>query len=164
MRRVLPLLFRTQRVGSRRLIIGALALLIGLQGIGSSVFATLGPLHSHKATATIVVLDDFRRGPSRVAASERAVERHGHAHGTASTLRHHHAVGDASVNLAPGEAVQGLDADEGGFGASLAALVALLPEAPGWLPQAPNDVLAARRAWVPQSHFPEPLQRPPRSA
>jgi hypothetical protein len=160
---VRPLLFHAPRARSSRLVAGALALLIGLQGLGAAVVARLGPLHTHTAGATLVVLDDFRRGPSHVSAGARAVERHGHAHGAASALRHHHAVGDASVDLAPGEAVHGIDADESGFGATLAALVALLPELPAWLPQAPGDVLAAGRAWVPQSQFPEPLQRPPRS-
>jgi hypothetical protein len=160
---VRPLHFRAPGVAATRIVATALALFIALQGIGATFLATLGPLHTHKASATFVVLDDFRRGPSHVGASERAAERHGHSHGLGAAQRHPHATGDTSVNLAPGEAVQALDADDAGFGATLAALVALVPAVPGWQPQAPRDVLAPGLAWVPQNHPPDPFERPPRS-
>jgi hypothetical protein len=139
----------------------ALALLVTLQGVGASVLTTLGPLHTHKMSPAFVVLDDFRRGSTHVWASERVSERHGHSHGA---LRHHHAGGDDSVNLAPGEATQGLDGDEAGSTTALGAIVALVPAPLAWLPQAPREVRAARLGWVPRTHLPEPLERPPRFA
>src|SRR5450755_963125 len=130
-----PLIFRGQRAGSIHLVAAALALLVTLQGAGASVLATLGPLHTHKTAAPLVALDDFRRGHSQFSAGERAAERHGHGHGIDTSLRHHHAAGDASVSLAAGEAAQGLDADDAGPGTTLAAIVALVPAAPAWSPQ-----------------------------
>jgi hypothetical protein len=158
------LLFHGRRSGSIRAVAAALALLVTLHGLGASVLATLGPLHTHKSAPSLVVLDDFRRGTWHAAVGKRAAERHGHGHAAATALRHHHAAGDASVNLAPGEAAQRLDADDAGFGTGLAAIVALVPTALAWSPQAPRDVPAARLAWVPQTHHPEPFERPPRCA
>jgi hypothetical protein len=144
-----------------RLLATLLALLVTLQGVGASVLATLGPLHTHKIAPTFVVLDDFRRGTTHVWPSERASERHGHSHGA---LRHHHAAGDASMNLAPGEAAQGLDGDDAGFATTLGFIVALVAAPLVWLQQAPRDVRAARHGWVPRTHLLEPFERPPRSA
>ncbi|MEO5845419.1 MAG: hypothetical protein ABIQ33_11330, partial [Caldimonas sp.] len=88
------------------------------------MFATLGPLHEHRAPAAVVVLDDLRRGPAQgLQTATRAAQRHGHDHGAATALRHHHDAGAASVELALGEALQG-DVDESS--ATLAAVVAIV--------------------------------------
>jgi hypothetical protein len=160
---VRPLLFHGFRSGPTRLVAGALALLIAVHGLGAVVLATLGPLHTHTPAATVVVLEDFRRGPSHASASEGPVARHGHTHGARMALRHHHASDDVSVSLAAGEAGRSLDADDAAFGAALAAFVGLVPSAAAWLPQASREVRAVRVAWVPQTHHPEPFERPPRS-
>lgn len=123
------------------------------------MLATWGPLHTHRAPAVIVVLDDLRRGPAPTSsAAARAAERHGHEHGTA--LRHHHGAGDASVDLAEGAALQG-DGDDGA--APLLALVAIVPGATGVAAPVVGDVAATRLAWVPRTHAPAPFERPPRS-
>ncbi len=159
--RFLP--FLRLRFGSRQLVAGALALLVALHGLGAVVLATLGPLHTHAAAATVVVLDDFRRVSMRVSTSEQAVARHGHPHRAGTALRHHHAADDASVSLAGGDAGRSLDADDAVFGTVLAGFVALLPSACAWQAQAPCDVRAVGLAWVPQTHHSEPFERPPRS-
>lgn len=148
-----------------RLVAGTLALLVALQGMAAVVLAARGPLHTHRPARTLVVLDDLRRGPAHVeSALASAVLRHGHSHGGDTALRHLHAVGDASVTLAVGEAaLHGGDVDDAGFGATLAALVALVPSVVAWLPHGARDVAASRLAWVPQTHLPEPFERPPRS-
>ena len=148
-----------------RLVVVALALLIALQAIAVAVLATMGPSHTHRDGPTVIVLDDVRRGPvhSETVKAPAAL-RHGHSHGDGSALRHHHATGDTSVMLADGEPPQGADVDDAGPGATLAALVALVPETGPWPSQEAADVRASRGGWVPQTHHPAPFERPPRSA
>ena len=134
-----------------------------LHGIGAGVLATLGPLHTHAPDRVAAVLDDGRRGPSHVPSTiERAALIYGHSHGDGSAARHHHPAGDPSVALA-GDSLQG-DSDDGGVGASLGAVLALVPAGIDWLPQAARDVQASRLAWVPRTRPPEPIEKPPRSA
>ena len=150
-----------------RLIAAGLALLVALQGMAAVAMSARGSLHTHAAAATptILVLDDVRRGPTRGApVIDAAVLRHGHAHGPSASLRHLHAPGDASVVLADGEAaLHAGDVDDGGSGASIGAFLALVPSVVAWLPRSDGDVAASRLAWVPQTHHPEPFERPPRS-
>ena len=69
------------------------------------------------------------------------------------------------MTLAGGEAaLHAGDADNGGGGAALGALVGLVPAVLAWLPQDGRDVAATRRAWVPQIHHPDFPERPPRTA
>lgn len=150
-----------------RLIALGLALLVALQGIATVALSARGSLHTHAAATapTILALEDVRRGPTRgTSAIDGAALRHGHAHGADAALRHRHADGDTSVVLADGEAaLHAGDVDDGGFGASLGAFLALVPSVGAWLPRGARDVAASRLAWVPQTHHPEPLERPPRS-
>ena len=88
--------------------------------------------------------------------------RHGHSHGGSTAQRHPHAIGDASVALADGEASLHTG-DDAGYGTALGALIALVPSLVAWLPHGARDVAASRLAWVPQTHHPEPFERPPRS-
>jgi hypothetical protein len=150
-----------------RIVAGALALLVALHGSAAAALSARGPLHTHAVAraSSIVVLDDVRRGQAHAeSAIDPAVLRHGHTHG-ATALRHHHALGDGSVVLADGEAaLHAGDGDDAGCGATLAALVALLPSVVVWPPNGARDTTASRLAWVPQTHQPEPFERPPRSA
>jgi hypothetical protein len=159
-----PPAFTTSAV---RIIAAALALLVALHGSVAAALSARGPLHTHAVAraATIVVLDDVRRGPTHAgSAIDPAVLRHGHSHGASAALRHHHSLGDASVVLDDGEAaLHASDGDDAGGGATLAALVALLPSVVVWLPHGARDTAASRLAWVPRLHQPEPFERPPRS-
>ncbi len=89
--------------------------------------------------------------------------RHGHAHGANAALRHQHAPGDTTVVLADGEAaLHAGDGDDAGYAASLGGLIGIVPSLVAWLPLGARDVAASRLAWVPQTHHPEPFERPPR--
>ncbi len=150
-----------------RRVAGALALLVAMQGVVAVALSARGPLHTHAHAVdrAIVVLDDVRRAPAHSeSATTAAGLRHGHSHGANTALRHHHAIGDASVALADGEAALHTgDVDDAGYGTALGALIALVPSLVAWLPHGARDVAASRLAWVPQTHHPEPFERPPRS-
>jgi hypothetical protein len=141
----------------------ALAMLIALQAFAAGIFATLGPLHTHRAPAALVVLDDLRRSPPRIAAVDDAGRRHGHSHASGVALRHHHAHGDASTVFV-GDAGLADDPDAGLAGATLAACIAVVPSAPAWAPPAVSEPHPSASAWVPQARPPDPFERPPRRA
>ena len=151
-----------------RRIAGALALLVALQGMAAVALSARGSLHTHAvaAASAIVVLEDVRRGSAHVASAvEAAVLRHGHDHGANAALRHQHIPGDTSVRLADGEAaLHAGDVDDAGYGTSIGVLIGLVPSVVAGLSHGARDVAASRLAWVPQTHHPEPLERPPRSA
>ena len=166
-RRRIPLL-RDSCIGvawTRRLV-AALALLVALQAVAGSVFATLGPLHTHSVpTTAFVVLDDLRRGPPRVDVADRAVRRHGHAHDGSVALRHHHSQGDSSVVFASDASRQATDADEGLAGAAaLAACIRLVPGALAWASPALCERRLSAAVPLPRSQPPDPFERPPRRA
>ena len=150
-----------------RHIAGALALLVALQGMAAVALSARGSLHTHSAVAAsaIVVLEDVRRGATRVqTAIEAAVLRHGHAHGANAALPHQHAPGDASVVLADGEAaLHAGHVDDAGNSSSLGGLIGIVPSVVARLRLGVRDVAASRLAWVPQTHHPEPFERPSRS-
>jgi hypothetical protein len=143
---------------------GALAMLIALQAFAAGIFTTLGPLHTHRAPAALVVLDDLRRGPPRIAAVDDAGHRHGHSHAGGVALRHHHAHGDPSTVFVGDAALQPDDADAGLAGATLAACIAVVPSAPAWAPPGVSQPRPSASAWVPQARPPDPFERPPRRA
>jgi hypothetical protein len=165
---------RIRRVRSKRVrplcaalvqpLSAALAMLIALQAFAGGIFATLGPLHTHRAPAVLVVLDDLRRGPPRIAAVDDAARRHGHSHAGGVALRHHHANGDASTVFVGDAGLQADDADAGLAGATLAACIAVVPSAPAWAPPAMSEPRPSASAWVPQGRPPDPFERPPRRA
>ncbi len=144
-----------------------MALLIAVHGVAGAALSARAPLHTHTdaSKAAIVVLEDVRRGPAHsVTASEAALLRHGHSHDAGTALRHYHTLGDSSVTLADGEAALHADnVDDASYGAALGALIGLVPSVVAWLPHGMRDVAASRLAWVPQTHHPEPFERPPRA-
>jgi hypothetical protein len=161
---VRPVLLRHAGARHSRFIAVALALLVALQGFAAGALGAIGRLHTHKA-ATVVVLDDLRRGPAHPQArGDGAARRHGHSHAAGAALRHHHAGADASVNLAGADPLPALDADDAPTGTTLAAFVALVAAAPDWLAPAPGERRGAGAAWVPHTRHPEPFERPPRFA
>lgn len=142
-----------------------LACLVPLQGLAASMFATIGPAHSHKVMAATIVLEDFRRAPAQLTAPPTHVATaFGHFHSGGSPLRHHHARGDGSVVLADSEALQSNgDGDDLSISPTLAMFVALLPSALVWLPTTADAVAASRTSWAPQTHHPALPERPPRA-
>src|SRR5664279_1300861 len=60
--RRLPL---ASRRAAPSLVAVAIALLVALQGLGATLVARLGPLHTHRAKPALVVLEDVRRAPAR---------------------------------------------------------------------------------------------------
>jgi hypothetical protein len=76
-------------------------------------------------------------------------------------MRHHHAGDDASVEPAGAEP-PGLDAEDAPAGTALSPLVALVSGAPAWLARTLAERPRPARGWVPLTHHPEPLERPPR--
>jgi hypothetical protein len=159
------LLFHPRRSGPARHLAVALAILLALHGFAAGAIGTLGRLHTHQPAATLVVLDDVRRGvAAELRRDDGAAGRHGHAHAAGAALRHHHAVGDASVTWTRGDPLHALDADDAPAGTALAAFVALVPESVDGLMPGPDERRATAPAWVPRTHHPEPLERPPRFA
>jgi hypothetical protein len=150
---------------TRRLVACLLVCLVPLHGLAASMIAAIGPAHSHKIMATAIVLEDFRRAPTQLAAPPTHVATaFGHLHVGAGPQRHHHARGDASVVLADGEALQSNgDGDELSSSPTLAMFVALIPSALAWLPATPDAVAASRAPWAPQTHHPALPERPPRA-
>ncbi len=147
----------------RAFVVWALVALLPLQAIAASMLAALGPLHTHRAKTTIIVLEDVRRASTHTAALPMHVATaFGHFH-SGAPQRHHHASGDASVQVVDDGSQSAIDGEEMSA-ANLAATVALLPDLAVWLGRASGEVHAARAAWAPQTHEPEPLERPPRAA
>jgi len=111
------------------------------------VFASLGPAHVHQ----------------RVERSHQAahvLSAFGHFHASSSSERHHHAFGDASV-LRSGDDTA-LDPGESALSPSLAAFVALLPDAMPWAAPLGRAPWVARPCWACLSHVPDGPERPPR--
>lgn len=161
------LLFHPPRSGAARHLAIVLAILLALHGFAASAIGALGRLHTHKAAATFVVLDDVRRGVApELRRDDGAAGRHGHghAHAAGAGLRHHHAIDDASVTWARGDPLHALETDDAPAGTALAAFVALVPAAVDGLLPGPDERRATAPAWVPRTHHPEPLERPPRFA
>jgi hypothetical protein len=150
---------------ARRLVACLLACLVPLQGLAAGMIAAIGPAHSHKIVATAIVLEDFRRAPSQLAAPPTHVATaFGHFHAGETSQRHHHARGDASVVLADGEALPSSgDGDDLSISPTLAMFVALLPSGLAWLPATLDAVAASRAPWVPETHHPALPERPPRA-
>ncbi|MEO8525652.1 MAG: hypothetical protein ABI460_13090 [Caldimonas sp.] len=141
-----------------------LACLVPLHGLAAGMIAAIGPAHSHKAMASIV-LEDFRRAPAQITVLPTHVATaFGHFHAAGSSQRHHHARGDASVVLADGEALQSSgDGDDLGISPTLAMFVALLPSGIAWSPATLDAVAASHAPWVPETHHPALPERPPRA-
>ena len=174
----------------RRALLAALVLLVPLHGLVAAVFASLGPLHTHRTTDATAMLEDVRRVMPDSAAAPRHLHalagidhlratpgighlratpgighlhelpRSGHAHAGDSLQRHHHAPGDPGVV----RAADASDADDEGGGTSPSlGVFAALTAAPGKLPvlTAPRLRAESRHcAWL--TDDPEPFERPPR--
>lgn len=140
-----------------------IACLLPLQGMASGLLAVLGPQHVHKTDRTVRVLDDVRRMPIAAPAWRLPVAGFGHAHSLADShdtlQRHQHRLDDTSV-VKVGEP-SAADGDDAGIGPTLGAFVALLGQAPAWLPPIGRDAFTASPGWVPVTHQPLLLERPP---
>ena len=152
---------------SRRLTLWLLAAVMVAQAVGASVLATVGPVHSHKASVRSVALEyfDLRRAPSPIASRpSHVLTAFGHFHGDRQPHRHYHRADDDSVvMLDAGGSPQGDEAREATCAAALAA-VALLPSPLAGF--ARDDAPAPRTGatWPSLTHDPEPLEKPPRFA
>ena len=139
--------------------------LIALQVVGLGALAVIAPSHTHRTDSapSLLVLEDFRRGPIKAFGTARHVASAlGHVHRFDAPLRHHHAHGDRTVVLDDRDVLQ--QAAEPGTSPTLMALVGL-PAAERRSvvpPSAQARPAEAAHAW--RSHDPESAERPPRSA
>ena len=149
-----------------RLLIWLLAALTPLQGMAAAVVVTLGPAHFHAKPTATFVLDDFRRVPSTratPAAPTHVAGMAGHFHASDAPQRHRHARSDDSVVVSGADLASAASApDESSPSPALAAFVALIPAALGWLSLDPVHGVASRTPWAPLTHEPDLPDRPPR--
>lgn len=147
-----------------QLVVWAMVALVPMQAVAAGMLTALGPAHTHRAMRAIVVLDDVRRvSVHPVALPEHVATAFGHFH-AGTPQRHQHAVGDPSVVVLDDASQAAVNAADMSAGAALAAGVGLLPAGLAWLGPASGAVHAACAAWSPQTHDPQPLERPPRAA
>ena len=149
--------------GVRHGLIWLLALLLPLQATAAGVFTVMGPAHYHKLSQAPLVLNDFRRWHPTPLPQTQAFALLGHSHGAAAQQRHHHASGDPSVvRTAQDGPMNSPEVDEGpSAAASLASVLAMLPECVPWEPSRSVGPLATRAEWALLTGFDAPLDRPP---
>ena len=147
----------------RHVLIWLLALLLPMQTTAAGVFTVMGPAHFHKPSEAPLVLTDFRRWHPTPLRQTQAFALLGHSHGAAAQQRHHHASGDFSVVRAGQDgATISADIDEGpSAAASLASVLAMIPECLPWVPSRSRGPLASHFAWALLTGFDEPPDRPP---